>query len=355
MRSLNCISLMALGLVLLMIAPVLAQKPAGKLKIFILAGQSNMEGKGSVETMDFQLQDPAKKSRFAHLKNADGWVERDDVWIDYLGNNGQRHGKLTVGYGVSKEGDQRLFGPELGFGWTVGDALDEEVLIIKTAWGGKSLDRDFRSPSRGFPDTMNQVVEKRQKKDPDLTVEKYKEGYGHFYREMMSEVDKVLGDLKTYVPDYHDQGYEIAGFVWFQGWNDQYAPTSVEDYEENMAGFIKDVRKTWGTPKLPVVIGAMGHHGEAQKGKIKEIADAQAAVAERAEFKGNVVTLRTSKYWDMEAQAAFDKYWSNKETRDVEKWKTFGNDRAYHYLGSPVFFYNTGVAFGDAMLKLMKH
>ena len=57
----------------------------------------------------------------------------------------------------------------------------------------------------------------------------------------------------------------------------------------------------------------------------------------------------------MEAQSAFDKYWSNKETRDVEKWKTFGNDRAYHYLGSPVFFYNTGVAFGDAMLKLMKH
>ena len=353
MRSLNHTTVTALGLVLLMFAPALAQQQAGKLKIFILAGQSNMEGKGSVETMDFQLQDPAKKSRFAHLKNADGWVERNDVWIDYLGNNGQRHGKLTVGYGVSKEGDQRLFGPELGFGWTVGDALDKEVLIIKTAWGGKSLDRDFRSPSRGFPDTMNQVVEKRQKKDPDLTVEKYKEGYGHFYREMMGEVDKVLGDLKTYVPDYHDQGYEIAGFVWFQGWNDQYAPTSVEDYEENMAGFIKDVRKTLGTPKLPFVIGAMGHHGAAQKGKIKEIADAQAAVAERPGFKGNVVTLRTSKYWDMEAQAAFDKYWSNKETRDVEKWKTFGNDRPYHYLGSPVFFYNTGVAFGDAMLKLM--
>ncbi len=333
-------------------SPLLAQDAPKKLKVFILAGQSNMEGKGSVETMDFQLQDPKKKSRFAHLKKGDSWVERDDVWIDYLGNNGQRHGKLTVGYGVSKQGDQRLFGPELGFGWTVGDALAEEVLIIKTAWGGKSLDRDFRSPSRGFPDSIKEVVEQRQKRDPELTVDKYKEGYGHFYRQMMGEVDKVLGDLKTYVPDYADQGYEIAGFVWFQGWNDQYAPTSVEDYEDNMAGFIKDVRKTLGTPKLPFVIGAMGHHGDEQKGKIKQIADAQAAVAERPEFEGNVITIRTARFWDMEAQAAFDTHWANKETRDVEKWKTFGNDRPYHYLGSPVFFYNTGVAFGDAMLRL---
>ena len=169
----------------------------------------------------------------------------------------------------------------------------------------------------------------------------------------MGEIHTVLTDLETYAPSYQDQGYEIAGLVWFQGWNDQYAPTSVEDYEENMAAFIRDVREALGQPDLPVVIGAMGHNGENQKGKIRQIADAQAAVAECDEFKGNVITVRTSKYWDTEAEAAFHKYWADEPNRDVEKWRDFGNDRGYHYLGSPVFFYNTGVAFGEAMSELM--
>lgn len=324
-----------------------------KLKIFILAGQSNMEGKGSVYTMNQQLADPAKKDRFAHLQNDGKWIERNDVFIDYLGNGGQRFGKLAVGYGVSRKGSQDWFGPELGFGWTVGDKLDEEVLIIKAAWGGKSLDRDFRPPSRGFPDTLAEVVEQKQKRNPELTVEEYKKGYGHFYRLMMGEIHKVLNDLKTYAPNYQDQGYEIAGFVWFQGWNDQYAPTSVEDYEDNMVGFIQDVRKALGRDDLPFVIGAMGHNGENQKGKIKQIADAQSDAAKRPELKGNVVTVRTAQYWDTEAEAAYNKYWADKKTRDVDTWRKFGNDRGYHYLGSPVFFYKTGVGFGEAMLGLL--
>ncbi len=330
-----------------------AQDAPKKLKIFILAGQSNMEGKGSVLTMNHQLNHPEKKSRFEHLKQNDQWVEREDVWIDYLGNRGQRHGKLTVGYGISQPGSQKLFGPELGFGWVVGDKFDEPVLIIKTAWGGKSLDRDFRPPSRGFPESINQVVEQKQKRNPELTLEEYKKGYGHFYRLMIEEIKQVTGDLKTYVPGYKDQGYEIAGFVWFQGWNDQYAPTSVEDYETNMVAFIKDVRKELNTPNLPFVIGAMGHNGKNQKGKIKAIADSQAAAAEHAEFNGTVKTIRTSAFWDTEAEDAYNKYWAIKEKRDIDKWREYGNDRGYHYLGSPVFFYNTGKAFGETMVELM--
>lgn len=353
----SALALLIACLTALVVAPSVAlaqedEKP-GKLKIFILAGQSNMEGKGSIETMNRQLADPQKKSRFEHLKDGDQWVEREDVWIDYLGNRGRRHGRLTVGYGISEAGSEKWFGPELGFGWTVGDQLDNDVLIIKAAWGGKSLDRDFRPPSRGIPESIDQVVEQRQKRNPELTREEYEKGYGHFYRLMMEEIHTVLNDLKTYAPDYQDQGYEIAGFVWFQGWNDQYAPTSVEDYEENMAAFIRDVRKALGRPGLPVVIGAMGHNGENQKGKVLQIANAQAAVAEREEFKDSVITVRTAKYWDTEAEAAFEKYWADKENRDVEKWRDFGNDRGYHYLGSPVFFYNVGVAFGEAMNQLI--
>ena len=136
-----------------------------KLKIFILAGQSNMEGKGSVAVMNHQLTVPEKRHRFARLQTDGQWLERDDVWIDYLGGQGQRHGKLTTGYGQSKAGASELIGPELGFGWVVGDHFDEDILIIKTAWGGKSIDRDFRPPSRGYAASITQQFENEKKRD----------------------------------------------------------------------------------------------------------------------------------------------------------------------------------------------
>ena len=331
-----------------------AQDSKKKLKIFILAGQSNMEGKGSVEVMQHQLKVPEKKDRFARYQKNGAWIERDDVFIHYLGGQGKRTGKLTVGYGVSKPDSRRLIGPELGFGWTVGDHFDEDVLIIKTAWGGKSIDRDFRPPSRGFPDSMKPEFEKRKERNGNLNFEDYKSSYGDFYRQMIQEVKTVTKDLQHYAPRYHDQGFEIAGFVWFQGWNDQYAPTSIPDYKDNLSALIKDVRKELGTPALPFVIGAMGHNGDAQDGKIKQIADAQMAAAELPEFKGNVLAIRTAKYWDTEAEAAYEKYWAKKEERDLEKWRQFGNDKVYHYFGSPVFFNLVGNAFGESMLQLLK-
>ncbi len=271
-----------------------AERPP--VQVYILAGQSNMEGKGSVVTVEKQLNDPERRDRFAHLKDGDSWAQRDDVWIHYLGNQGRRSGPLTIGYGVSKPDDTRLFGPELGFGWTVGDAIDAPVLIIKTAWGGKSIDRDFRPPSRGFPPSLEEVYERAKRNRPDLTLDEYKQGYGHYYRLMVEEVHRVLDDIGAVMPEYDGQGYELAGFVWFQGWNDQYAPTSVEDYQDNLAALIRDVRQEFAVPSLPVVIGAMGHNGAQQKGKIKQIADAQAAVAQMPEFQGTVKTVRTAEY-----------------------------------------------------------
>src|SRR4051812_27991577 len=132
-----------------------ATKPAnGPVKVFVLAGQSNMEGQGFVAadpkrnggkgSLEFLVKDPATAGRFKGLADADGkWRTRDDVFISYLG----RTRPLGVGYGV-KPG---RIGPELGFGWVVGDALDPPVLLVKCAWGGKSLAVDFRPPSSGKP------------------------------------------------------------------------------------------------------------------------------------------------------------------------------------------------------------
>ena len=90
-----------------------AQTAAGPIKVFILAGQSNMEGQGVADlegkdyndgkgTLKSLLQDPEKATRFGHLKAASGsWAVRADVWVRY-----QREqkpllkGALTVGYSV---------------------------------------------------------------------------------------------------------------------------------------------------------------------------------------------------------------------------------------------------------------
>src|SRR5262249_5613521 len=134
--------LLTLALLLALPDAVRAADATKPVKVFILAGQSNMEGKAKLALLDYQVQQPATRDLFAHLRKDDKWIERDDVWIKFL----DRKGKLTVGYGSPK-----CIGPELEFGTVVGDHYDEQVLLIKTAWGGRSLYRDFRSPSAGLP------------------------------------------------------------------------------------------------------------------------------------------------------------------------------------------------------------
>jgi len=118
------------------------------LKVFLLAGQSNMVGMGSMKHLDLLVQDPDADPEFRDtLWNGTSYRESDDVWIRYTTFKHDQHGKLRPGNGF---GGKNSFGPELMFGWTVGDALvDEPVLLIKTAWGGKDLAIDFRPPASG--------------------------------------------------------------------------------------------------------------------------------------------------------------------------------------------------------------
>lgn len=318
-----------------------AEKP---LKVFILAGQSNMEGKAKVSLLEHQIKQPETKKLFGHLQEGGEWVQRDDVWIKFL----DRHGKLTVGYGSPGR-----IGPELEFGFAVGDHYDEPVLLIKTAWGGKSLFRDFRPPSSGMPseEHLQQELERHRKRNPKTTMEDVKARYGHFYREILKEISATLANLDELFPGYEGQGYELAGFVWFQGWNDMINPEYTAAYAENMANFIRDVRKDLGAPKLPFVIGVLGVGGEKEeKPNAKKIAfkKAQAAAGQLPQFKGNVAVVQTDQYWDMEADAVFKKGWRE----HFEEWEKVGSDYPYHYLGSVKCYGRIGRGFAEAMLKL---
>src|SRR5204863_10141812 len=182
-------SLFVLGLLLSPGAP-LAEKPK-PIKVFILAGQSNMEGKAKVALLEHQAKQPATAALFKHLRKGGKWVQRDDVWIKFLG----REGKLTVGFG-----SPGCIGPELEFGNVVGDHYAEQVLLIKTAWGGRSLFRDFRPPSAGLPaaKVLEKMLADQKKRDPERTLDDVKKQFGASYREMLKEVRETLANLKQH-------------------------------------------------------------------------------------------------------------------------------------------------------------
>jgi alpha-galactosidase len=325
-----------------------AQDMSKKVKVFILAGQSNMVGQAQMKLAEYQSEAPEFKEFYKHLKKEGKWVVREDVWINFF----ERRGNLTVGYGAPGR-----IGPELEFGIVVGDYFGEQVLIIKIAWGGRSLGRDFLSPSSKMPpdDELRKMMDKenegnRQRKRPEVTPEEVKERYGKSYREMMKEIKTVLDDLGNRFPGYKGQGYEIAGFVWFQGWNDLINPQFADAYAANMESFIRDVRKDLGIPKLPFVIGQNGQNGfKPATGGMLKVQQAQAAMENVPDFKGNVKVVATHAFWDADADKLIDNWSQHREA-----WEKVGSDRGYHYLGSVRTFCRIGRAFGEAMVQLLK-
>jgi hypothetical protein len=343
-RRLPLKQIIALAFTLIFAAStVAADKP---LKVFILAGQSNMEGKAKVSLLETQAAAADTAKQFAHLKASDGkWRIRDDVFIKFL----DRQGGLTVGFG-----SPNCIGPELEFGNAVGDHFDEPILLIKTAWGGRSLYRDFRPPSSGLPadEVLQKMLADAQKRKPEATLDEIKSQFGASYRAMLEEVNATLADPKKVVPSYAGQGYEIAGLVWFQGWNDMISAEYTAEYDKHMANFIRDVRKDFKVANLPVVIGQMGvggpEEGEKNAG-MKKFKDAQAKAAELPEFKGTVALVKTDQYWDMAADKVFKKGWRE----NIDEWNKVGSDFPYHYLGSAICYSRIGKGFGEAMIGLL--
>ena len=351
MNKLNPLLSLVACLLAMLSTNVEAQK--APVKVFVLAGQSNMGGKAPNALLTHQATAPETKQLFAHLRKDGEWIVRDDAFIKYL----RRNGPLTIGYG-----SRDRTGVELEFGTVMGDHFKEPVLLIKAAWGGHSLFKLFRSPSAGLPsdaklqaelkkaqEGVKKRNEKNKKNDPLPTMDDIKGGYGSSYRNMMKEVKDTVDAYQTMFPALKGRKLQMAGFVWFQGWNDQYNDAQKE-YASNMAHFIKDVRKDLKAPKLPFVIGLMGQNGSKPAGgAMLEIQQAQLSMEDLEGFKGNVKAVRT----DVLADKAAEKLYP--EWRDrFEEWKLVGGDFPYHYLGSAIWFNRMGRAFGEAMLGLMK-
>jgi hypothetical protein len=375
-----------------------ADRGVKPLKVYILAGQSNMQGHAQVSTFDSMADDPKTALLLKEMRGPDGKPRVcERVWISSVGCLGdayadlrERTGKLTAGFGPGKD----KIGPEFTFGLTLEKRLGEPILIIKTAWGGRSLHTDFRPPSAG-PEKINDFILQQWKKrglDAEKETAKVRKNGGVFYRHMIDHVQKVLKDIKRVVPDYDPkQGYELAGFVWFQGFNDlvdswtypdRMKPGGYDQYADLLGHLIRDVRKDLSAPKMPFVIGVMGIGGEKEGKKPPQMyfRQAQRRPTSLDEFRGNVVAVETSPFWDDDLDAlqnrmerlngklnaefkkapkltreekdavrkkAVDEQFKPEE---LKRLKAGVSNGGYHYLGAARIMAPIGKAFAEALL-----
>ena len=379
-------------------AAVASAKP---LQVYVLVGQSNMEGHAKVETIDYIGEDPATAPLLKRMLGPDGKpAAAKNVWISYYTGTGEKNGEgfgpLTTGYGSRQDPakDGGKIGPEYTFGLAMERAGNGPVLLIKAAWGGKSLNYDFRPPSAGpYPRTARDL---ETDKNPLANA-------GHYYRLMMAHAKQVLANPGRVCPAYDPkEGYELAGFIWLQGFNDMVdgnfyprrpkgeAGQRFAPYSDTLGAFIRDVRKDLGAPKLPFVIGVMGVGGK-DPGSEDNLAfrEAMAAPAALTEFKGNVIAVRTAPFWDEKLGAIQDKkekvrqmgyelrtngkrsanadgkmteaqqkaYLKDYEAKlispeEAAMLKRGASNAGYHYLGCAKTFALMGEAFAEANLQM---
>lgn len=254
-----------------------AQQPGtSPVKVYILMGQSNMVGQGIISSVstpgtlqNIVVNDPGNLYGFL-VDGGGNWVVRDDVWI--YDNNGRQGFERSGDPGLGPNASDGRIGPELGFGHKMGDLHGNQVILIKAAWGNRSLYRDFLPPSSRIGG-----LEPRAWGDN-----------GYYYKLIIEEVEKVTGNLNTYFPSYNGQGYEIAGMLWHQGTSDAGRPQA--EYETNMANFIRDIRSDLKVPNCPFVIATAGMSVE------KSCEPAQLAMKDFTkypEFQGNVDVIDT--------------------------------------------------------------
>ncbi len=311
-------------------------------QVFIMLGQSNMLGFGKVGpaetkgTLEYMIKE---KGKYPYLLDHEGnWTVRTDVrYVHVMQKNDNmvvmRNEWLTP---------RGTFGPELGFGHVMGDLLDEPVLLLKACIGNRSLGWDLLPPgSKRFE--FEGKIYAGYKESPlswdKGTDPKPIQWYaGKQYDDDVANAKKVLAHLGDYYPGYHGQGYEIAGFVWWQGHKDQ-NPAHASRYEQNLVHLIKMLRKDFDAPNAPFVLATIGFDGDKLSGPGLTVARAQLAVdgqnGKYPEFQGNVKTVDARPFW---------------READVSP----NSRQSYHYFHNAETYMEVGNALGSAMTDLLQ-
>ncbi len=290
------------------------EKSSAKLRVFVLAGQSNMEGQGIIndaENDPNSLVDIIQNDtdgNWSALGTPGNWNTLNDAYLYFAKNSDTIRTNVTVGQGANTN----MIGPELMFAQQLDAYYEDPVLIIKTAWGGKSLAVDFRPPSASGPT-------------------------GEYYDAMIQTVQEVTQNLGTEFPTIGVTDYEITGFAWFQGWNDGESNTYLNEYESNLDNLVNDVRNDLGNPALPVVVANSGQGGFSASTDLW-VQDIQNIIAIAQENVG----CNDSIYGGRLGFTETKQYYLDESVSP--------SDAVYHFNDNALTFLNIGKAIGDEMI-----
>lgn len=350
-----------------------------RVKVFVMMGQSNMIGYGQVspkETVGTLLHE-ISNGKYTHLVgsydvegNVESFSERRDVRIVYHNGRGEfpsRYSNLKVGW--DKERND-FIGPEIGFGSIIGHAYENPIFIIKVGRGGKSLGYDFlpensnrfKEGDYSFPgrgecpqrSLKNARVAKEEDcnscrdnerecpvfwSDKNECLRCHGEYAGIQFDRDVDNVKQILDNIQDYVPGYQNQGFDLEGFLFWQGWNDVIEKEYSSKYEENLKRYINaqlnEFKSYSGEKKFVVAsIGFNGFQGFTANQEL--VFEAQMSVdgSELKEYEGNVTAIDTRPYW-------------------VGKEFSPSQTAGYHYNHNANTFMQVGEAMALAMIDLL--
>ena len=200
-------------LLALLLAPleIISADDTKTLRVFIFAGQSNMEGAhGNKEHI----------KRFPPFAGLDAPQEK--ILFSY--NIGREEKQTSSGW-VALQPVGHLVGPELSFVPRVAQATGAPIAIIKCAAGGTALGDDW---------------------NPDTPA-----GF-KLYPLALQWVRSSLAEL-----DEKNVPYRLEGFTWHQGENDMFSDEFKPAYAKNLANFIACWRRDLKAPGLKFYIGEL--------------------------------------------------------------------------------------------------
>jgi alpha-galactosidase len=367
-------------------------------KVYIMAGQSNTVGIGQVNGISpGTLETIVKReNRFPNLvDSSNNWIPRSDVLYHGV-VSATAKGPLAPGQGASNT----QLGPELGFGHIMGWYHDEPVLILKASEGNRSLAWDFCPPGNPRWQ-FNGVTYAAYGEAPATTPTGIQTVFGQWYAgkqyddclrsaantvtsppawqdavsyakdatvvhkgfywicttahtsasdtepdtgaswttrwKMYENAYSVLAKFDTLYPQWAAQGYEIAGFCWWQGHKDQDGTNNpyATEYQNNLVKLINALRADFNAPNAPVVVASIGFGGEPLSTKqtdFQQVYNAQMAVQDLPQFVGTVKSVDILKYWREIAESPMN--------------------QDFHYNRNAETYMLVGDAMGRAMLEM---
>lgn len=313
-------------------------KPADMAKpvqVFIIMGQSN--------TLEMGKVTDELKTDYPFLADESGsWTTRQDVRnvsvMQKRDNmNVYRNDWLTI--------SGNKLGIEIGIGHQLGNAVEAPVMVLKSSIGNRGLGWDLLPPGSErfeftdskdgktyeYPGYKDEVRHGRWEKGNVPEEPKHNWYAGKQYDDDVANAKKVLEELDKYYPDA--KGYEVAGFLWWQGDKDRYDAGHASRYETNLVTLIKALRKEFNAPEAPFVFASLGQtkedETETNEGKIIQGMKNVASGKYKDEIGENIGFVYTHPL-------------------------SLGSSSNAHYGGNAKTYMNVGLAMGEAMTKLLK-